>query len=290
MNVLGKIGRLILVALILVVGWREADKHASDKKPAAAETTYQRVLRTGEIRCAYAPYAPALSKDPNTGQLSGIFYDVMNEAGRRLNLKINWVEEVGYGVIAEGFVTDRYDAFCNTVWPTAERSRGANFTIPIYYSPAGVFVRADNHRFDNNLAKLNDPSITFAGRDGDISASFAQAAFPNAKIESIPQLSDTAQTLDDVVHKKADATINEPSLLALYLEKNPGTLVNIAAAHPIRVSPNTVEIKPSQYQFKVMLDTTLQELLNDGTVDKILDGYDKNHVFLRVAKPYATPQ
>src|SRR5580704_1928032 len=155
MNFLGKIGRIILILLVLVVGWRDVNKHAADKKSAAAETTYQRVLRTGEIRCAYEPYAPALSKDPNTGQLSGIFYDVVEEIGRRLNLKINWVEEVGYGVIPEGFVTDRYDAFCNTVFPTAERSRGGAFTIPIFYSSVDVFVRADDHRFDNDLSKLD---------------------------------------------------------------------------------------------------------------------------------------
>jgi len=279
-------GILLLAVFLAVVAYQMGKHNELNPKNNAKESTYERIMRTGEIRCAYAPYAPALIKDANTGQLSGIFYDIMEEVGRRLNVKINWVEEVGYGVIAEGFVTDRYDAFCNTVWPTAGRSREGNFSVPLYYSPADVFVRTDDHRFDNDLAKLDDSSITFSGKDGDASGTFAEIAFPHAKMNSILQLADTAQTLDDVVHKKADATINEPSLLHEYLEKNPGTLRDISISHPIRVSPNTIMIKPDQYQFKTMLDVTLQELLNSGFVDKVLNKYDKYHVFLRIAAPY----
>lgn len=252
----------------------------------SAETAYDRILRTGTLRCAYALYPPDLIKDPNTGALSGIFYDVMEEVGRRLNLKIDWTEEVGYGVIAEGFATNRYDAFCSAVWPTAERSRAAAFTVPLFYSPVDVFVRADDHRFDNKLDALNDPSISFSGRDGDISATIAAATFPQAKIVSIPQLSDTAQTLDDVVHHKADATINEPGLLYQYLEKNPGTMRILTEDKPIRVSPNGMMIKQDAYQLKAMLDTTLTEMLNSGAIDKILQQYQKQPIFLPVALPY----
>jgi polar amino acid transport system substrate-binding protein len=278
------LGLLLVAALAYLAG-----KNKPSIEAAHTETTYERVLRTGEIRCAYQPYAPALVKDPNTGQLSGIFYDVMTEVGRRLNVKINWVEEVGYGVIPEGFKSDRYDMFCNTVWPTPERSREGDFTIPLYYSPVDIFVRADDHRFDDDIAKLDDPSITMAMKDGDISQSFASAAFPNAKQESITQLSDTSQTLDDVANHKADATINEPSLLVQYLEHNPGSLRDIIPTRPLRVSGNTLMIKPDQYQFKVMLDTTLRDLLNSGFMDKELTKYPKSPE-LAVALPYRVGQ
>jgi polar amino acid transport system substrate-binding protein len=276
----------ILILLFCFLAYEYGKSNSPAASTVAKESTYERVLRTGEIRCAYAPYAPALIKDPNTGQLSGIFYDVVTEIGRRLNLKIDWVEEVGYGVIAQGFETNSYDAFCNTVFPTPERSRAAGFTIPLYYSPVGIFVRADDHRFDNDFSKLDDPSVRFSVRDGDISAAFEQEAFPHATQVSVPQLSDTSQLLDEVVHKKADATINEPGLLYLYLETNPGSVVNIAAEHPIRVSPNSLMIKANEYQFKMMLDTTLQEMLNSGFIDKVLKKYEKYPIFLHVAVPY----
>ena len=219
--------------------------------------------------------------------MSGIFYDVMEEVGRRLNVKINWVEEVGYGTIAAGFETDRYDAFCNTVWPTPERTRGASFTIPLYYSPVDVFVRADDHRFDDNPLKLNDPAYIFSVKDGDVSDSFAKQVFPKAKTTSIPDMANTSQLLEDVAHNKADAAINSPELLYQFLDKNPGTLRDLTPDHPINAAPNTIMIKPNQYQFKMMLDVTLQGLLNSGFVDAELQKYKSYHpMYLRVALPY----
>jgi ABC-type amino acid transport substrate-binding protein len=259
----------------------------SQAPAAQAESTYERVLRTGVIRCAYGIYAPPMIKDPNTGQLSGIFYDVMQEVGKRLGVKVEWVEEVGYGTIAEGFRTDRYDAFCSTVWPTPERSRGGDFTIPLYYSPVDVFVRADDHRFDGDPQKLNDPAYTFSGRDGDVSATFAKQLFPNARIVNIPDLGDTVQILEDVQHGKADAAINSPELFAQFLAKNPGTLRDLTPDHPVKAAPNTIMIKPDQYQFKVMLDTALADLLNSGFIDAELEKYKDYHpAILKVAVPY----
>lgn len=279
---------LIILAssLVAFLAARQFPTQSASTTPEK-ESTYARVLRTGEIRCAYAVYEPPLIKNPNTGQLSGIFYDVMEEAGRRLNLKIRWVEEVGYGTIAEGFVADRYDAFCNAVWPTPERSRGADFTIPLYYSPVDVIVRADDHRFDGDLTKLNDPAYTFAVKDGDVSASFAAQVFPRAHTVSIPDMADTSQLLVDLVHNKADAVISSPELMENFLGKNPGTVRDITPDHPINTPPNTIMIKPDQHQFKVMLDVTLQGLLSSGFVDAALEKYRDYHpAFLRVAPPY----
>ena len=280
---------LLTVLLSFAVAFATVKYMGANNGPVMAvkESTYDRVIRTGEIRCAYAVYEPPLIKDPNTGQLSGILYDVMEEIGKRLSLKINWVEEVGYGTIAEGFATDRYDAFCNQVWPTPERSRAASFTIPLYYSPVDVFVRADDHRFDDDLSKLNDPTYTFAVKDGDVSDTFANQIFPKAKHSSIPDMADTSQLLVDLTHNKADAVINSPDLMYQFLDKNPGTVRNLTSDRPISVAPDTIMIKPDQYQFKAMLDVTLQGLLNSGFIDAELKKYSSYHpTYLRVAFPY----
>ncbi|HOO50711.1 MAG TPA: ABC transporter substrate-binding protein, partial [Alphaproteobacteria bacterium] len=129
---------------------------------AEKESVFDRVMRTGTIRCGYFPYAPTLIIDPNTKEMSGIFYEIIEEMGRRLSLKVEWAEEVDYGVIAEGFKTNRYDMFCNTVWPTPERVRESSFSIPVFYSTVDIFVRTDDHRFDEDFSKLNDPSIMLA--------------------------------------------------------------------------------------------------------------------------------
>lgn len=257
-------------------------------RAAEHESTFDRVMRTGTIRCAYGNYDPSNIKDPNTGKMSGIFYDLTEEVGRRLGLKIEWVEEAGYGVIAEGFRTGRYDAFCGTVWPTADRVKSGTFSIPLYYSQVGVFVRANDHRFDNNYMLLNDPHYTLAVKDGDISFSIAKARFPLAKQDSVMQMSLTEQQLMEVATGKADATFNEPALIYRYNEHNPDKkLRNIAAAKPLKYFPNTYMLPPNEYQLKQMFDVTLGELLSEGIVDDILKKYERPGIVnLRVALPF----
>ena len=57
---------------------------------AKKETTYERVMRTRTIRCGYFVWPPFLTKDLNTGALSGLNYDVAEEMGKLLDLKIEW--------------------------------------------------------------------------------------------------------------------------------------------------------------------------------------------------------
>ena len=54
--------------------------------PKEKESVYERVIRTGKIRCGYAVWQPVLMKDPNTGAFSGVYYDYMNLLAARLGL------------------------------------------------------------------------------------------------------------------------------------------------------------------------------------------------------------
>lgn len=280
----------IIAAVVLsILGTVLYLKNSDTASSTSQESAYERVMRTGVLRCAYQPYAPALMKDPNTGEMSGIFYEVTNEVGRRLNLKVEWAEEVGYGVIAEGFNTNRYDAFCNMVWPTAERSREASFTIPLFYSPVSLFVRTDDHRFDGDLNKINNPDVIFAVKDGDISQSFKNDQFPLAREFAVAQLADTKEVIDAVVRGKADVTLSEPMLLVEYSKANPGKARDLTEGTPIRVSADTIMLPKNEYQLKTMFDVTLQELHNNGFIERTMAKYDPHRMYLRVANPYALP-
>jgi hypothetical protein len=70
--------------------------HIPDIRAARKETSFERIQRTQTIRVSYAPYAPNVMVDPNTRQMSGIFYDIVNLIGQYLGMKIQWTEEVGW--------------------------------------------------------------------------------------------------------------------------------------------------------------------------------------------------
>ena len=62
---------IALIAMALL----SSSAFAADK-----ESAYERVLRTGVLRCGYIAYPPHLIVDPATGTISGISHDIIEEA------------------------------------------------------------------------------------------------------------------------------------------------------------------------------------------------------------------
>ncbi len=251
------------------------------------ESIYDRVMRTKTIRCSYASYPPFTTKDPNSGQLSGVFYDLIEEMGRRWDLDIQWVEEVSYGNIPEGYATHRYDLFCSPIWPNALRSKTSMFSIPLYYSVITTWVRSNDNRFDTNLNTLNDPQYKIAVVDGDVTNAIAQASFPKAQHLPIALGADFYQQWQDVVSGKADAVFGELISAELFLKNNPGSLKNASPTHPIRVLPNTIMLPPNEQKFMNMINVLLFELQNEDFLQKTLAKHISNPSLLLPANyPY----
>lgn len=249
-----------------------------------------KVLDKGEIRVGYVVYPPGMIKDPNTGELSGIFHDALEEAGKNLGLKINWVEEVGWGTMIEGLKAGRYDMIGSPVWPNSSRAKNVDFTIPLNYSAVGVYTRTGDNRF-TDLTRINNSNVTIATIDGEMSSFIAKAAFPNAKVISLPQDAQVSQLLLNVRTSKADITFVETAIAEEFLAQNPGSVQNIVPNNPVRSFGNTMLVPKNQDGFKSMINSALEELFNSGTVDVLIDKYEKYPgSFYRAAKPYALPR
>lgn len=252
----------------------------------SAESLYQRVIRTGKIRAGYFLYPPLCVRDPNTGKLTGLFVDIMEEAGKKLNLKIEWTEEVGFGSMIEGLKTNRYDIVPIAVWPSSFRGREADFSVPLLYSGVATVTRADDNRFANVQA-INNDSVTVSVLDGQVQDVIASQQFPRAHKISHPELSDSSEILLDVVDKKADVTFTEAGIFAIFSKSNPGKLKIIDKNNPIAVYGATMMFKINEPAFKSMLNVALTELLNTGYIDKLIAKYEPAPgAYYRVAKPY----
>ncbi|MFA5995030.1 MAG: transporter substrate-binding domain-containing protein [Patescibacteria group bacterium] len=284
--------KIILLVIVLAltssfIGTRIFIEKTSQTKDI--KDTWSAVLTKGEIRAGYVVDPPALIKDPNTGQLSGIFYDVLEAAGKNLGLKINWVEEANWGTMIEGLEAGRYDIIVTDLWPSATRAKRIDFTIPLYYSTIGVYTRFDDNRF-NNFSDISSKNITITTIDGEMSALIAQTSFPNVKVLSLSQDTPVAQLLLNVITQKADVTFAQPAIAEEFLANNPGSVKNIAKNNPIRYFGNTMGVPKNQAGFNSMINNALEELLNDGEIDRLLKKYEKYPgSFYPVVKPYALP-
>lgn len=274
-----------IVAALLVLWLAGSNTGAMDK-----ESVYDRVLRTGVLRCAYFVVPPEFMKDPNTGQLSGIGYEVTEAATQLLGLRVEWPEEVGFGEMAAGFATGRYDAVCSSLFNRAPLARQADFTVPFMYTPVGIFVRADDTRFDADIGAINNPEIRILSLDGDTANEIATQDFPRAKKIFLPQNSDISMQLESVASQKADVAFTYMANFFKYDQTNPGKLKSLVTDRPIRAFGNTIMVPPGEDKLKSMLNTALNELMNSGTVDAIIDKYEPYPgAYYKVDIPYRVP-
>jgi ABC-type amino acid transport substrate-binding protein len=259
--------------------------------PVADQPAFERVMKTGTLRCAYISIPPHFVKDLNTGKYSGTAYEVAEGIGQSLNLKIDWVEEVNFGNLAEGLRTGRYDAVCFALYlGNVSMARVVDYTIPLFYTGTGVYVRADDHRFDDNFAALNSPDVTIATMDAEMSQFIRAQNFPAAKDFSLPQNSDIAELLESVAEGKADVTFFDQAHYATYLKANPGKLRDLALHDPIRIHAHSFVV--GEIRLEAMLNTAIREMLLSGRIDEIIKRYEgegPQSGILPVAKPYAPP-
>jgi ABC-type amino acid transport substrate-binding protein len=277
---------LILLAGLLLSSCQDTPVQQTDQ---SQETVYSRVIKAGKIRCVYVVYPPGAIKDPNTGKLSGIAVETIEEVGKNLGLKIEWTEEVGWGTMIEGLETNRYDLVVSGIWPNASRAKLVSFSEPLYYSGIGVYVRQNDSRFSGDLGAFNSENIKIATIDGEMSDIIARGQFPRAQRVSLPQLSDVSQVLLNIAQGRADVTFVEPYIGNQFLQNNPGSVKNLVPQKPIRIFGNTVMFRRGQPEFESMLNTAMVELINSGFVDGLVDKYETfPGALFRRSLPYRT--
>lgn len=271
------------ILVFLLCAFYSGHVYAAEKYADA----FERVMKTGTIRCAYLPWDVLFIKDPNTGQKSGIFHDYVLKIGEELKLKIEWTEEVTVENWPIGLDAGRYDVFCSSLVPIASRARLADYSIPILYHSIRVYTQADNKRFDNNLAALNDPKVTFVSFDGTSLLSLTKEVFPNAKVNSLALMADQTADMLDVATGKADALLSYPTFVHKFMEGNPGKLREVSGLGPVATFPSVMAVKAGEDRLRRMIDNATRDLLNRGYIEQIISKYEEPEgSILRVAKPY----
>jgi polar amino acid transport system substrate-binding protein len=262
--------------------------HANQSQSLVSQT-YPHIQSSGVVRAAYVVGAPLFTIDPNTGQKSGIFYDIVTAAATHLGLKVEWTQEVGYGQMTQDLNSGKYDIVGSGVWINSNRAKNAVFTIPVYYDAVFAYARAGDTRFTSSLSNLNSPQFIISTMDGELGTMIAQSDFPKAKTLQLPQNADFSQMIQNVISGKADIVFLSASAARAYQATNPGKIVAVDIA-PIQVFPDAVMLPEGQYELQQTLNYALMEMQNDGEINKILAKYAPSGSFLPVAAPYQTGQ
>ena len=284
-----KISALALIVALIALGLVLA-RPSGHEGAAKQETAFERVMRTRTLRCSYSVWAPYLMMDPTGKQMTGIDYDIMDAVGKATGIKIEWTEETGYASFPEQLRSGKDDVFCVSVWTSAARASRAILTKPIHFTPVYAFARDGDTRFDNNFDAINNEKTTVAVIDGSTLKSIADTVTPKAKQLSLPEISDGAQPLLALTTGKVDIVFADRFLIDDYnLHNTDNKIRKVEGIESLRTYGEAFAVGSDEWRLREFLNATFDELLVNGTIERILKKYETVlGVFRRVAPGYLT--
>jgi len=256
-----KIRGMTMVGLFLV--WFSFPAFAEDQGG-----TYDRVLKSETIRCGYATWPPSISKDPNTGEMSGYSYDVMNAVGAKLGLKIDWAEEIGWGTAEQAIASHKIDVMCADVCLDAKRTRAVWYSTPFTHNPIYTFVRKEDVRFDDSIEPLNSEKMKLAVLPNTILDYAAREKYPLAQSFDVNDLGGNIDVIMAVTTGKVDASFNNVYSIEQF-NKNNGDPLKIVG-EPVRYCHGGFLLPQDDMKLKQMIDSAIYELNGSGELRGIL--------------------
>jgi ABC-type amino acid transport substrate-binding protein len=243
---------------------------------------YERIMKTGVLRCGYYPWPPYYLVDPNTQQVSGMGYDVAEKLGKLLDLKIEYVPMSMMGMQVEDLRRGLYDASCFDSWVIFTATKLIDYSNPYFYAPMFAYVREDNKTL-TRLDQLNDPNVRFVGLDGDLSVGLTIHRFPDAALQTLPANTEASALMTYVATRKADVALIDPGMVATYNANND---VKLRALMPTVASyPVTFAVLKGEQKLLEMLNNGVAALVNTGMADEIIKKYDPQGALIYPVMP-----
>lgn len=284
----GQILITVLIAAAVAYGASRASYPSQTQPSAAVEPAFERVKQTSTIRCGFVDYEPANFRDPATGEMKGILYEVAEAIGKQTGYKIEWVQAGGWATFMTDLEQGKFDVFCGAAWGIQPKEyQVTEASGPIYYSAISAWVHNDASKFNSSLGNVNDPPVTIVATDGSLPMVLSKERFPNAKILALPETADYVNNLLNVANRKADVGFVERYIGNKYAAANPGQVKNITPDNPVHVSPNLFEVRKGEHSLLSVIDMALNTLRYNGEIDRIIGKYEPAPgTFLRQAKAY----
>ena len=209
-------------------------------------------------------WAPWTYHDDNN-DLVGYDVEVAQNIAEKLGVEVEFVEGEWDGLLA-GLETGRYDIMVNGVGVTKERAEKYNFSTAYAYNKTAVIVRGDY----DEISSMED--LKGKKTANTITSTYASQA--EAYGATVTGVDDLNQTIELLLSKRIDATLNAEVVFNDYKKEHPDSNIKIATysdqveeiAIPIRKGDDTVTLLEA-------VNDALDEMAKDGTLTELSEKY-----------------
>jgi len=252
---------------------------------AFAETTLQRIQRTGEVRIGYANEAPFAYTAPD-GTVTGESPEIAKKVFAKLGVKKVDAVLTEWGSLIPGLKAGRFDVIAAGMYITPERCKQVAFADPQYQIQDTLLVQKGNPKklqSYKDIAKLPDAKL--AVMSGTVEVGYSQQE--GVKTDQLLQVPDTTAQLQAVRARRVDAAVGTGLTMKALAKKDPGQVevVTSFTDDPKHTGYGALAFRQEDTDLRNAVDKVLHSWL--GTPDHLQTvapfGFDKSNLTTKTA-------
>lgn len=255
---------LLLLSMMIMLLAACGKEGGAEKDGGNKSSPWENIQEKGGIVVATSgTLYPASFHDSESKELTGYEVEIMKEIGKRLDLKIEFVE-MGLDGMLTSLNSNQVDLAVNDIEITPEREEKFTFSEPYKYSFGTAIVRKSDHSGIESLEDLKGKKAA-----GAATSVYMQVGRDYGAEEAIYDNVTNDVYLRDVEIGRTDVILNDYYLQKLALEAFPEFEIMI---HPdIKYHPNVQAIimKKDNDELLKHVNDVLADMHTDGTISEL---------------------
>ena len=215
------------------------------------DSVLAKIRKEGVIRVGYAQTGPWFYKDAKTGELGGIYKDVVDLLAKEIQINVEW-KEVTFANATVGLRRGDFDLFGSSLVYLVQRALVVSYVGPLHSKGTLLLIHKDNAGRFKTAADLNSPDVTFSVTAGASEEPRIPLLFPKGP-KVITTTGQVSLGAEPVRAKRADVWISGDSDVLLLAKRNESWALVVDPAHPLDRRPNTWAIRYGDAEWKQFL-------------------------------------
>jgi len=256
-----------------------------------AETTWERIQRTGEVRIGYANEVPFAYSDLQ-GNVTGESPEIAKAVFARLGITNIKPVLTEWGALIPGLQANRFDVIAAGMYITPDRMQQVLFADPHYQLDDTLLVRKGNTRKLHSFADVaRDPLLKLAVMAG--TAEYDYAIKGGVRESQILQVPNTIAQFQAVKTRRAHAAVGTRLTMKDMASKSKGRMEAVTEFHddPAHIGYGALAFRKSDEDLRNAVNGALKEWI--GSEDHLQTvapfGFDRNNLTDKTLADFGQP-
>ena len=224
-----------------------------------AETTMEKIVRTGEMTIAVQTQGPPVSFINKNGKRTGLAVELAQMMADDMEVELI-VQDYDWKGLIPALLSGKADFIAADMTPTAKRHMQIVFTNPVFYSETIAFAMKDSGF--TSWKDLNVAGVSVGATQASSWADIARKKISNAELKEFA--GGTAQTVQALTSGRINAGISDKATISGFMSSIDGLVV---LDGDISREPLGFAVRPDSLHLLFALNNYMNLISADGRLD-----------------------